>query len=305
MDMELMIMTTSENPKMPTATAKEHRLRLFQATRRPSAIRDVEIKTQWGHIIMTGRLGQGHADLLDAICFHAERRTELNDGRIKLLVDPAKVRRACRIGGEQLKKLARELREATIQIKEPEHLSCIGGLVDHIDTAVRSDGTPITRRDPLTGGERELWRVELGKAFCRLVQKDVWVGYDPASLSYFTHGISQAVARHTLTHDQEPRGGWILDNLIRSVAGDIKSQAIRDRRREIIDDAPNFAKVGLAVLGDRVRRVQQAPGSPGSVEQTPGGRQTEKESVEQTPESVEQTPESVEQTPESVEQTPG
>ncbi len=267
-------MTTSEKAKMPTATAREHRLRLFQATRRPKPLRDVEIKTPWGRIILTGRLGQGHADMLDAICFHAERRAELKDGRIKLLVDPAKVRRACGIGGEQLKKLARELREATIEIKEPREIACIGGLVDHIDTAVRSDGTPHTQHNPLTGGERELWRVELGKALCKLVKQDVWVGYDPAGVSSLHHGIGQAVARHVLTHENQPRGGWKLDTLIEAVAGQIGDTAMRHRRREIRDDAASMAAIGVLIDGGRVRRVQLTPDgvqlTPDGVQLTPG-----------------------------------
>jgi hypothetical protein len=281
-------MPTSEKAKMPTATAREHRLRLFQATRRPKQQRDAEIKTQWGRIVLTGRLGQGHADVLDAICFHAERRAELEDGRIKLLVDPAKVRRACGVGGEQLKKMARELREATIEIREPREIACIGGLVDHIDTAVRSDGTPVTKFDPLTGGERELWRVELGKALCKLVKKDVWVGYDPAGVSSLKHGISQAVARHILTHENQPRGGWHEDTLIRAVCGEeIAGQMLWDKRRELRADAGRLAGLGVLLKDGRVRRMEQTP-----------------DGMEQTPDGMEQTPDGMEQTPDGMEQTP-
>ena len=258
-------MQTSK-PPLPTATAREHRLRLFQPTRRPRSLRDHEIVTPWGRIILTGRLGQGHADLLDAICYHAERRVDLEDGRIKLLVDPAKVRRTCRLGGEQLEKLARELRETTIQIKEPKELACIGGLVDHIDIAVKADGTPLTRANPL-GGERELWRVELGKALCRLVHKDVWIGYRPAALAGLRHGISQAVARHALTHKRQPVGGWSVDGLIRAVAGPLSGQVLWDKRRELRADSNGLSGLGLVIDTDKIRRMEQTPDG---MEQTPG-----------------------------------
>jgi len=265
---------TSEKAKMPTATAREHRLRLFQATRRPKAMRDVEVRTPWGRIIATGRLGQGHADVLDAICYHAERRAELDDGRIKLLVDPARVRRSCGIGGEQLEKLTRELREATIQIKEPREIACIGGLVDHVDTAARADGTPVTRHDPLSGGARTLWRVEIGKALCHLVKRDAWVSYDPSGFAALTHGISQAVARHVITHANQPQGGWKRDVLIEAVAGQVGDYAMRHRRRELREDSAALARVGVLLDGDRVRRVQQTPDgvqqTPDGVQQTPG-----------------------------------
>ncbi|WP_131111332.1 hypothetical protein [Sulfuricystis thermophila] len=268
-------MQTFDRPALPTATAREHRLRLFQPTRRPRPLRDVEIATPWGRLIITGRLGQSHADVMDAICYHAERRVDMNDGRIKLLVDPARVRRACRLGGEQLEKIARELREATIQIKEPQEIACIGGLVDHIDTALRADGSPITRHNPLRGGERELWRVELGKALCKLIARDAWVGYDPAPIARLQHGISQAVARHVLSHKTAPAGGWRLDTLIAAAAGEVGGQALWDKRRELRADAGGLAAVGVLLDGERVRRLEQTPGgmeqTPGGMEQTPGG----------------------------------
>ena len=47
---------TTSKPPFPTATALEHRLRLFQATRRPKYI-DQLIVTPWGKIMVQGRLG--------------------------------------------------------------------------------------------------------------------------------------------------------------------------------------------------------------------------------------------------------
>lgn len=171
--------TSEEQAKHPTATAREHRLRLFQPTRRPQGLNHVELVTPWGRIFVSGRLGQGHADVLDAICFHAERRVDMEDGRIKLLVDPARVRRTCGIGGEQLEKLARELREATIHIKEPRELACIGGLVDHIELAVRADGTPILRVNPL-GGSARCGASSWGKRFASSSKKMFGSGTTPS-----------------------------------------------------------------------------------------------------------------------------
>ena len=264
---------TSETPEtppltpalrtVPTATAREHRLRIFQATRRPHAIRDAEIKTGWGHIIVTGRLGQSHADMLDAILYCAEKVARTPDGRIKLLVDPAKVRKKIRVGGEMLEKLARDLREATLHIKSPKELACIGGIIDHIDTAVRQDGTPITRRNPLTKGEREMWRVEIGKAFCRLLEKDAWLRYDPTPIAQMRHGISQAIARHVIGHKHQPTGGWDLRALISTVSGDIGDADMRQRLHEVRKDAALLKEAGVEIdgHGSRVVRVPQPPRS--------------------------------------------
>ncbi len=270
-------MTTSSFARaddMPTATAAEHRLRIFAPTRRPRAVSAMKIETAHGEIKITGKLGQAHADLLDAICYCAEKKVDMEDGRIKLLVDPAAIRRTAGISsGEQFSKLVDELCAAVIEIRKPSPLACIGHLVDHIDTARRADGSAVTRRNPLTGGERDLWRVELGKAFCKLLGNDIWRGYDPTPIARLRHGISQAIARHVATHMHQPKGGWKLDTLIAAVAGEQGEQAMRDRRREVRAEAAELAALNLLVDGDRVHRVEQTP-----------------DSVEQTPNSVEQTP---------------
>jgi hypothetical protein len=234
-----------------------------------------QVRTSWGLIRVAGKLGQAHADVLDAMLYCSERRAELEDGRIKILVDPARVRRVAGVGsGEQFRRLLDELMSAVIEIKEPAKLRCLGHLIDHIDKAQKADGTPLTRYNPLDQGERPLWRVELGKALCKLLERDIWRGYDPAPIARMRHGISQAVTRHVLSHSQDPRGGWTLDGLIRAVVGEINGGALRHRRRELAKDAENLAVLGLRIKDNRLRRVQQKPDSvqqkPDSVQQKPG-----------------------------------
>jgi hypothetical protein len=250
--------TTSSKPPFPTTTTHAIRLCLFQATRRPQRLQKHEIATPWGKVRISGRLGQQHADVFEAICYEREKKATTADGRIKVLVDPYRVMKRAGISSKtQLDDIVRELREATIEILEPEHLSCVGGLIDHADKAVQIDGTPITRHNPLTGGERPLWTVEIGKAFCKLVFGDVWVGYDPAKIAKLDSGISQAVARHVLTHREEPNGGWKIDTLIEAVSGQCSSQAMRDRRRELREDAGKLKELGIEIDGDRVRRIDK------------------------------------------------
>ena len=269
---------TTSKPVFPTATVSEYRLRLFQATRRPKLINQL-IVTPWGKVRVQGRLGQAHADVFEAICYEREVKAELEDGRIKLLVDPFKVRkRAGCASGSAFQKIKVELQTAYIEIFEPIEKACEGHLVDHIEKACRKDGSIITRKNPLTSSERHLWRVELGKAFCKLIECDIWVGYDPSILTAFEHGISQAIVRHVLTHRTMPSGGWRLDGLIQAVAGELSAHSNRHRRREIRAEAAVFKKAGIVIDGDRVFKnfgsVQQTPGSvqqtPGSVQQTPG-----------------------------------
>jgi hypothetical protein len=126
---------------------------------------------------VVGRLGQRHADLLEAMLFVAERSRETDDGAIELLVDPAQVRRT------------------------------------------------------LSGGERHLWRVRLGTPLVELMKRDLLLWYNPAPLARLQYGISQAVARHVLTHSRSPDKGWKLDGLIKVVCGVLGSQATRESWR--------------------------------------------------------------------------
>lgn len=267
-------MQTSK-PPMPTTTAHAARLCLFQPTRRPRQLKQHEIATPWGKVLLTGRLGQQHADFFEALCFERERRVDFEDGRIKLLVDPAAVRRRARIAsGQEFTEIKTELQAAVIQILEPTRFACSGHLVDHIDEAKRDDGSFLTRPNPL-GGDRRLWRVDVGKALCRLVAGDIWLGYDPRPIAAIGCGIAQAVARHALTHEREPRGGWTLDGLIHAVRpGTQTDAAMRKARHQIREAAEALQTAGVTVDGDRVHL---------SVPQTPGG-------VPQTPDSVPQTP---------------
>ena len=251
-------MTTSDRRgkvNLPTATAHEHRLRIYEATRRPRW-RNERIVTPWGVIRIAGKLGQNHADLLDAILYCAERKAVKEDGRIKILVDPARVRKLAGIsGGRQYQQLQDELLGAVVEILEPTELRSIGHLVDHIDFACRADGTPITRRNPLTRGDRGLWRVELGKVLCALLNKDIWRSYNPTYIARLRHGVSQAVARHTLSHSQQPQGGWHLVTLIKAVTGEIRGQELWNRRRELLADVEALAEAGVVVEEGRVRRL--------------------------------------------------
>ena len=88
--------------------------------------------------------------------------------------------------------------------------------------------------------------------------------------------ISQAVARHVLSHRTQPVGGWHIDTLIAAVtAGTVQagSTAIRHRRREVLSDAPALLESGILIDGGRLR-VKHKPDSvqhkPDSVQHKPG-----------------------------------
>lgn len=252
---------TPGNEVTPTSTALQARLMIYQPSQRPRELVGQWMHTSFGRCRVTGRLGQRHADIVESILYIAERRREISDGGIELLIDFAKLRRMLsdhHYSHGRIKKLMTDLRAATVEIVTPEMErrgdSIIGGVIDHVIPS------PMTRRDPLTGGERHLWRVRLGVALVMLLERDLPLYYSPAPIARLQHGISQALARHVLTHQRVPAGGWHLSTLIRAIAGDaLSSMMLRKYRRRVKDDAIKLAEVGIELgAKDRVKRATAA-----------------------------------------------
>ena len=231
---------------------------------------DDVFETAWGRIRVKGRLGQQHADVLEAILRSGQKPKELGDGRIKLLVDPAEVRRMARQPSTSTFHQVRdELMQALIEIIEPVRLAGVGHLIDHIDFARRPDGQFIVAANPL-GGERHLWRVDLGKALCKLIDVDLWVHRDPAPIAALRHGISQAVARHVLSHKRGSCSAWTIDTLIHAVSGELSSQQLWDRRTELRADRAALAALGVT-WSESPRPWSKSP-PPWSKSSTPGAK---------------------------------
>jgi len=249
------------NQVAPTSTTLQARVLLFQPSRRPQELVGEWIESSFGRCRVTGRLGQRHADTLESMLYVAERRRDISDGGIELLVDPAKLRRVLsesQYSYQQIKKLLSELRAATIEIITPELEeagdSIIGGLIDHVIPS------PCTRHDPLTGGKRNLWRVRLGIALTVLLERDLELYYSPRPIARLKYGISQAITRHVLTHKNIPNGGWHLDTLIHAVtAGECNLAKLRNHRRRVRADIEGLSEIGIQIdVSNRVKRVTPA-----------------------------------------------
>ena len=239
------------NPRLPTTTVSPARLRLCQPTQRPTYRTGERIDTAWGWCKVTGRFGQRHQDALEAFMWCAEATREIEDGGVELLVDPAKVRRTLSDSGYshgRLRSFINDLMSVTIELKVRGSLWVLGGLLDHV-----TDSDAI-EPDPLTKGTRHLWRVRLGMAFVQLLKKDVHLYYDPTPIARLQSGVSQAVARHVLSHASQPNGGWKLDGLIEAVCGELEPTSLRHRRRELRIDSLALAKIGIIINGERVFR---------------------------------------------------
>jgi len=213
--------TTSGNQVIETRPLTPARVRLFQPSIRPVMLAGQWMETAWGRCRVTGRLGQRHADMLDALLFCAEKRKDEDAGTVKLLVDPARVRKVLsekrseagglsRFSLEQCWTLLKELRACTIEVDTPR-LRIMGGIIESAEYSKKQ-----TKIDPLNGETRRLWVVRLGKAWTELMNLDMTSSGDPAPICRLERGISKAAARFMLTHStaKQPNGGWTIDAVI-------------------------------------------------------------------------------------------
>ncbi len=241
-----------ETDNLATATVHEYRLNIFQPTRRPK-MRDDIFATEWGKIRIKGKLGQTHADVLEALFFTAEKKRTYKGGKITFIVDPAQVRRVARQEqGAGMDNLCFDLIHTAVEIKEPERLACAGSLISFIDKS----GKAGTRPNPKGAKKpfRNLWEITLGEVVKRLWEVDILMRHDPRPITVMRHGISQAVARLVISHKGQPNGGWYLDTLIAQVCGKLDKISLKHRRKELYQDAKNLSSVGIIVKKGRVKK---------------------------------------------------
>lgn len=247
----------------PTSTVHQSRLRVFEPTRRPRYCQR-DITTPWGTASVTGKLGQGHADVLEAMCHELEdwRRTE--KGAIELLIDPYKLRKTANGGklgsGTQVDVILFDLMQAILDIGIPKHgLRVRGHIIDEIVDSKVTKPSHGFGKDRKQGEERHLSKVTLGRAFVGLVGGDLHLHYDPSPIAALQYGVSQAIARHIATHKTVPPGGWHLDTLIDAV-GAGEAGKLGNRRRELRKDAEGLRGLGILIEERRVRREGRTEG---------------------------------------------
>jgi len=238
---------------LPTTTAHQSRLRIFQPTRRPVWL-DETYQTKWGTCKVTGKIGQSHADVLESIFFKAEKFEFLDSGGMKILVDPFKVRSTAggdKLNKAQLDKLLKDLMAVVIELKiDLNNDRSFGHIIDEVnETNVKA----ITRPGAI-GQNRKMWRVDISKNFLKLINSDIKLYYDPAPIAQLTNGISQAIARHVLTHKSAPSGGWTVDKLIEAVGAGSSQKDKSNRRAELKRDAEGLKIIGLLLENGRILR---------------------------------------------------
>ncbi|XSG84093.1 MAG: hypothetical protein ACPW60_10145 [Methylohalobius sp. ZOD2] len=236
---------------LPTTTVHQHRCRIFQASKRPAS-GEKEIETSWGKVKVKGRLGQVHATLIETIMNNAIDKREV-DGCVYLLIDFYSIRREMtnnkhHYSYETIHKLLDDIMTTLLDVTIPNRKisRAKGHLIDEVYESNKSKFNPF-------GGERKLWIVKIGRVGRAFLRDDIPLFYDSESISKMKHGISQAVARHVLSHAKAPSGGWYLNTIITAVSGTTGGQALRDSRRRLKEDIAWLVDLGIVINGDRVQ----------------------------------------------------
>ena len=160
----------SEN--LPTTTVHQSRLQVFQPTRRPTMTTQ-EIKTSWGVAQIKGKLGQGHADLLEAMFkFAVDSKYTHEAGesdQLQLLIDVYKISTSMG-GGEQysyssIDKMCDDLMSAIVYLEPSD------GNVERIRGHIieKIEESRATRHNPLNGRQRKLWKVTISDSWMKFV----------------------------------------------------------------------------------------------------------------------------------------
>ena len=240
--------------KPPVCVTHESKLPVFQPTRRPSRVRQQRFDTAYGSVTVTGKLGQGHRDVLDAVMACAER-SKVEDGRLSVLVDPYQLRKTVssgRGGGmfpyDHIRRLLRDLRTAEVDMDMPAlRLRVTDGILADFEESAITKASEPWEFQTTSGGPRPMLKVTFGKNWTRMLAMDLSVVYQLPIVIGMRHGASQATARYCLSHRKV---NDTLDGILVKIGYDPigkTPRAVNKVKAEIRSDAKALAALGVTI----------------------------------------------------------
>lgn len=243
--------------RLPTTTALLARLQVFEPSRRPEKhLR--KAKTSWGVSHVQGRLGQGHADLLELICFLGRNPVPQAKGGICVTVDEYQLRqvlgRSVAGTGSEPSKWLLEIMDATLELHPKGWDAPISGkLIDEVSQSAQTVPAPGRyTEDRQRSGTRHLTDIVIGSLLATLMERDVCLDYDPRPIFNCKRGTPQALVRYCRTHRAAPNGGWKLETVLTHIGASVNAVDVRNRRRELKAWAEYLHAFNIRVENDRV-----------------------------------------------------
>jgi hypothetical protein len=240
--------------KIPTATVLPARLRMYQPSKKARNIKQV-FETKYGICEVDGRIGQVHADLIEALFTNAIKTREI-DNFIEIMIDPYKVRKCLsetEYSYQTLNNILKDLMKTVITIKAKDSKKNDFIAMGTVISSVRQLEKEIENKSvEILGKKRKLWVVRLGDVYCQLIEKDIHLHYKTEPINKLKSGITQAIIRFLLTHKDKPNGGWTLDYCIKSVAGEECTAAkMTEYRQAVRKEIDGIKNCGFVFENDR------------------------------------------------------
>ncbi|MHB8258429.1 MAG: hypothetical protein ACYDHY_14925 [Acidiferrobacterales bacterium] len=248
---------SSEKP-IKTAT-QACRVPIFAPTRKPTEAVRLRVATQWGQAVITGRLGQQHRDVLDALLGTEGLWRNAEHGGIEMHFDSADLRKKlgwARWDYRHILNVLEDLRLARVVMPDQHEVTGI------ITRVAESDQQPPARRrhagktaawadrkpDDPRGHDDEavprggmMWTATISGAWMRL-RREMTTQY-PERVFRMKYGVSQAATRFMLSHQAGAR--YHIETVLEAVNAPTGHWA--RAKKEIEFDAQTMADCGVTL----------------------------------------------------------
>jgi len=231
-------------------TESQNRVPLFEPTLKPRYGKRV-FDGKHGRLLVEGRLGQAHKNILEAILWKKEIYSFFRDGKneyLKVLYDEEKIRKYLSQGTkynyETYKMLLKDMILTYVELKT-DKLEIQGTLVTEVE---KSDVMkPINSKSPVIPKETPLTTIKFGAVGTALFKEELRFTYDPKAIMNLRNGISQALVRYLRTHRDYPKAGYHLKALVENLISPLENKKWWKTREYLKEDAEQLEGLGIVI----------------------------------------------------------
>jgi len=247
------------------ATETLNRVPIFEASMKPRKGTRV-FEGKYGMVAVEGRLGQAHKTLLETILW----KKELHDyiytdqfflgGKIrvkylKVLYDREKVRKYLAQGKGKYSKerygvLLDDMMSAKLTLNIKGEMVKGPLIIDLYDSPTFKS---INTKSPIIPKKVKLTTIVLGSIATALIDNEIKFTYNPKPIMSLSSGVSQALVRFLLTHQNHPVAGYHLKQLVKNLDCPTEGGEWYDIKRALKRDAEQLEILGVVINFEKER----------------------------------------------------
>jgi len=231
-------------------TESQNRLPIFEPTLKAEYKKRV-YEGKYGKLLVEGRLGQAHKNLLEAILWKREAHSYIEiEGKdyLRVAYDREKIRKYLSQGSKynyaRYKALLQDMIQTYIEL-ETDKVRIKGTLILEVRESLVKK--PTKSKSPIIPEETPLTTVIFGAVATALIDKELRFTYDPKPITQLDSGISQAIVRFLKTHQSHPRAGYHLRELVANLTENTEGQDWWNIKRFLKKDAEKLEDLGIAI----------------------------------------------------------